>query len=257
MKPDSAQEQWLSLFRRAGYPRSNNYDPQWIVDNALGSHCIWLTEAITGVMDLRPGMRVLDLGCGRAISSIFLAREFGVQVWAVDIGVPAGENLERIRAAGVEERVFPLRADARSLPFADGFFDAVVSINAYWIFGTDDFYLPRGLAPLLKPGAMAGLIVPGLKQELTGELPGHIKPYWISDVIAYHSPSWWRTHLERSGLVDVLISDCLEGNEGIDIWRDWARIKRVTDPLIENDHGRNISFVRLLVKRKTDDMKTT
>ena len=35
-------------------------------------------------LDLRPGMRVLDLGCGRAASSIFLRREFGVQRWATD-----------------------------------------------------------------------------------------------------------------------------------------------------------------------------
>jgi cyclopropane fatty-acyl-phospholipid synthase-like methyltransferase len=36
-------------------------------------------------MDLKPSMRVLDLGCGRAMSSIFLHREFDVQVWAVDL----------------------------------------------------------------------------------------------------------------------------------------------------------------------------
>jgi SAM-dependent methyltransferase len=35
-----------------------------------------LAEAI----ELRPGMRVLDLGCGRAMSSVFLHREFGAQV---------------------------------------------------------------------------------------------------------------------------------------------------------------------------------
>jgi hypothetical protein len=27
-------------------------------------------------------MRILDLGCGRAMSSLFLHREFGVEVWA-------------------------------------------------------------------------------------------------------------------------------------------------------------------------------
>ena len=29
-------------------------------------------------MELEPGMRVLDMGCGKAISSIFLAKEFDV-----------------------------------------------------------------------------------------------------------------------------------------------------------------------------------
>jgi cyclopropane fatty-acyl-phospholipid synthase-like methyltransferase len=50
-------------------------------------------------------MRVLDLGCGRAASSIFLHREFGVQVWAMDLWFNASENMQRIRDAGVEEKV--------------------------------------------------------------------------------------------------------------------------------------------------------
>ncbi|MGI6633272.1 MAG: SAM-dependent methyltransferase [Bacillota bacterium] len=250
LKRDSSREEWLSLARRRGYPRSDKYDLRWIMENALGSHCIWLAEAITNVMELTPGMRVLDLGCGKAISSIFLAKEFGVQVWAVDNGISASDNLRRIHEAGLGDRVFPLHADARSLPFAEEFFDAAVSINAYWLFGTDDFYLSRSFAPLLKPGATAGLIMPGLKQELQGELPAHIKPYWLTDVIAYHSPQWWKRHFERSGSVDILISDCLEGNEGVEIWRDWARIMNVADPLVDDDGGRNISFVRLLVRRK-------
>ena len=37
---------------------------------------------------LEPGMRVLDLGCGKGLSSIFLAKEFGVQVWAADLWTP-------------------------------------------------------------------------------------------------------------------------------------------------------------------------
>ena len=67
-------------------------------------------------MDLRPGMRVLDLGCGRAISSIFLAREFSVQVWATDLWINATENLLRIRDAGLNHQVFPLHSDARRFP---------------------------------------------------------------------------------------------------------------------------------------------
>jgi cyclopropane fatty-acyl-phospholipid synthase-like methyltransferase len=46
-------------------------------------------------------MRVLDLGCGRALSSIFLRKEFEVEVWAVDLWFSASENLQRIRDADV------------------------------------------------------------------------------------------------------------------------------------------------------------
>jgi cyclopropane fatty-acyl-phospholipid synthase-like methyltransferase len=35
-------------------------------------------------MEFKPGMRVLDMGCGKALTSIFLANEFGVTVFAND-----------------------------------------------------------------------------------------------------------------------------------------------------------------------------
>jgi cyclopropane fatty-acyl-phospholipid synthase-like methyltransferase len=50
-------------------------------------------------------MRVLDLGCGRALSSIFLRREFGVQVWATDLWFSTSENRQRILDAEVDDGV--------------------------------------------------------------------------------------------------------------------------------------------------------
>src|SRR6202165_4849505 len=123
-------------------PRSSQYHPEWVIANASGgANSLWLTEWLTTALSLRTGMRVLDLGCGRASSSIFLHREFGVQVWATDLWFSAAENGQRIRDAGVEDSVFPVHADARSLPFAPRFFDAIVCIDSFYYYGTDDLYL--------------------------------------------------------------------------------------------------------------------
>jgi cyclopropane fatty-acyl-phospholipid synthase-like methyltransferase len=66
------------------FPLTAKYDPQWIRDNALGENALCQAESLARRLPFRAGMRILDLGCGKAISSIFLAREFGVQAWAVD-----------------------------------------------------------------------------------------------------------------------------------------------------------------------------
>src|SRR5438874_789365 len=101
------------------FPRASQYHPDWVIASVSGgANALWVTEWLTTALDLRPGMRVLDFGRGRAASSIFLRREFGVQVWAADLWFSPSENLQRIRDAGVEEGVFPLQVDARSLPFA-------------------------------------------------------------------------------------------------------------------------------------------
>jgi cyclopropane fatty-acyl-phospholipid synthase-like methyltransferase len=112
------------------FSRASRYNPDWVLASASsGANVLWLTEWLTSALNLQPGMRVLDLGCGRAASSIFLRREYGVEVWATDLWFSASENLQRIRDAGVEDGVFPIHADARSLPFAAEFFDAIKCID--------------------------------------------------------------------------------------------------------------------------------
>ena len=82
------------------FPRSSRYDPHWLLNNVMGPHVLWLTEWLSQSLELTPGMRVLDLGCGRALSSLFLAKEFGVTVYAADHWIKASENLPRIEQAG-------------------------------------------------------------------------------------------------------------------------------------------------------------
>ncbi len=89
------------------FPRSSEYHPEWVIAGASGgANVLWLTEWLAEALELQSGMRVLDLGCGRAMSSIFLRREFGVQVWATDLWFSASENVQRVRDAGVEDGVF-------------------------------------------------------------------------------------------------------------------------------------------------------
>ena len=85
------------------FPRSSQYHPEWVVAR-VGSgsaNALWLTEWLTSAMELRPGMRVLDLGCGPAMSSIFLRREFGVQVWATDLWHSGMEVVVTTRSAAL------------------------------------------------------------------------------------------------------------------------------------------------------------
>jgi cyclopropane fatty-acyl-phospholipid synthase-like methyltransferase len=148
------------------FPRASQYHPDWLLASASGgANSLWLTEWLATELNLRPGMRVLDLGCGRASSSIFLHRELGVQVWATDLWFSASGNAQRIRDAGIAEGVFPIRANARSLPFADEFFDAILSIDSFMHYGTDHLYLAY-IARFVKPGGPVGIALAGLMQEI-------------------------------------------------------------------------------------------
>ncbi|MFF8230984.1 SAM-dependent methyltransferase [Streptomyces caelestis] len=246
-----------------GYPRSNGYDARWTVENQMGPHALWLLEWLApalGLDTLSPGSRVLDLGCGRAMTSIFLAKEYDVQVTAADLWVKPDENAARIAEAGVADRVLPVFAEAHDLPFGEGGFDAIVSVDAYQYFGTDDLYLPT-LTRLLKPGGRIGVVVPALREEIDGaEPPEHLKPYWERGFWSFHTAAWWRRHWTRSGAVEVETADWLE-----DGWRDWLRWCEVvaeehTDEfhirmagqcaeMLRLDQGGTLGFVRVVGRR--------
>ena len=239
-------------FSSPRFPRASAYSPEWIIAGVSGgANPLWLTEWLAEKLDLTRGMRVLDLGCGRALSSIFLHREFGVQVWATDLWFSASENWQRVRDARVEGGVFPIRADARSLPFAADFFDAIIAIDSFYYYGTDDRYLEY-LARFVKAGGLVGIAGAGLMQELEGDVPEHLRRWWTTDMLCLHSAPWWQRHWERSGMVDVLVADTLP--DGWQRWLDWHRVvapdNAVEIEALEADRGTTLGYVRVVGRRR-------
>jgi SAM-dependent methyltransferase len=216
-----------------------------------GANSLWLTEWLAETLDLRPGMRVLDLGCGRAASSIFLRREFGVQVWATDLWFSVSENFQRIRDAGVEDSVFPIHADARSLPFAEDFFDAIVSIDSFFYYGADDHYL-NYVARFVKPGGPVGIAGAGLMKEIDGPLPEHLREWWTPEMWCLHTAAWWRRHWERTGIMDIDLADNMP--DGWQRWLDWHRViapdNAAEIKAVEADCGSYLGYARVVGRRR-------
>jgi SAM-dependent methyltransferase len=236
------------------FPRASRYHPEWIKASVSGgANSLYLTEWLAEALELKPGMRVLDLGCGRAASSIFLHKEFGVQVWATDLWCSASENLQRVRDAEVEGGVFPIHANARDLPYAVDFFDAIVSIDSYFYYGTDELYLSY-LARFVKPGGLIGMAGAAFLKEVGQPLPEHLKDWWTPELACLHGAEWWRRHWERTGIVDVLVADTLE--DGWQYWLDWHRaIAPDNAPEIaalEADRGEYFGYVRVVGRRRAE-----
>jgi SAM-dependent methyltransferase len=252
------KQELASAFQFEGLTRSNAYDPEWVIENMMGPNVMWLTESLSQVMRLEPGMRVLDMGCGKAVSSIFLAKEFGLQVWAADLWIDPSDNLERIRAFDLDDQVFPIRVEAHDIPFASDFFDAIVSMDSYHYYGADALYLRNRFSRLVRPGGQIGIVVPGLTKEFPlASPPTHLQPFWDSDFWSFHSPDWWRRNWERSGVVEVERADMIP-----DGWKLWLTSAEVSDrwlgkkdttvdeaELMRVDEGRHLGFTRMVARR--------
>ncbi|MEY3691701.1 MAG: hypothetical protein RJB57_1357 [Actinomycetota bacterium] len=112
-------------------------------------------DAITGMLGLETGMRVLDVGCGPGRHSHELARR-GIAAHGIDI---SSRFIEVAREAAPPLATFE-RMDARQMPF-DGEFDAVVCLcqGAFGLMtaGGEDETVLAGIARALRPGGRMAL----------------------------------------------------------------------------------------------------
>jgi len=215
-----------SLSLNHGFTRSAKYDQAWMFDNAMGPNPLWLMEWLSQEMRFLKNMVVLDMGCGKAMTSVFLSKEFGCTVFANDLWISPEENLSRIEEFSLKQKVFPIHAEAHALPYARGFFDAITSIDAYQYFGTDDLYLSY-FAKFVKPGGQIGIVFPGWLKERKGyKLPNDPD----GEIASFHTPDWWVEHFKNCPLVNVEKCDVLP--KGKIIWLDSAKAKYETIKII-------------------------
>jgi len=200
--------------------RSQKFDTAFVKENLMGPNALRIAAELALSLKLEKGMRVLDLGCGKGLTSIYLAKEFGVTVFATDLWISASENYERFKSMGVDDKVVPIHAEAHDLPFAQEFFDAAVSVDAYHYFGIEPDYLEKHFAPLVKKGGQIAVAVPGLKKEFAAEVPAGLAPYWIEEVRnTIRSRGWWHDLWKASTVISF--KECKEMKCFKEAWQDW------------------------------------
>ena len=216
------------------YIRSKNYENFFTGEYLMGPNSIKLIEELTSEMSLKQGMRVLDLGCGTGLTSLFVAREYGVQVYAYDLWVTAGENYNRIKEWGMEDRIIPIHGDANEMPFAEGYFDAVITADSYQYYGNRPGFFKEKVAPYLKQGGQFGVIVAGFKNEPDEETHRLFDDVLKDEFNEWQTLDWWAKLLSNDGLK---ISKAWESSGFDELWADWLK---TDNPYAIND-GKNLT----------------
>jgi SAM-dependent methyltransferase len=172
-------------------------------------------ERLRAAAAIRPGERVLDVGCGAGQTSIEAARAGG-RVLGLDVSQRMLERA-RQRAGGSVEFVL---ADAQTHPFERASFDVVISRCGLMFFADPEAAF-RNIAGALRPrGRLAGLIWQRYEDnEWATALGVTREPFSLGD------PEATRALLERAGFRDVRFEDVDEPvfyGADVDAAYDWA-----------------------------------
>lgn len=204
------------------FPKANSFGPTLVAQKIMGPNPLKLCEELLEGADIPHGSVTCDLGSGTGITSAMLAREYGLDVYAVDLWSNPEENRAFFRSLSIpDETIHPIKADAsQGLPFAPGFFDAVVSIDSYNYYGRDPAYLGGRLLPYVKPGGMLYLSIPGMRRDCHDDLPSCLLASWTTEQLDYmHDMDWWRAMIEPTPGVEVIGMHEMRCTR--EAWADW------------------------------------
>jgi len=203
------------------YEKSKKYDAPEFRSKIMGPNPVKLAEELLRNHLISSGAKVLDLGSGNGLTSVFLAKEYGFRVYAGDLWSDPRENRKFFDSAGLSEtEIIPVKADAENLPFEKRFFDAVISLDSYNYFGRNTEYLDSKLVPFVKHGGLIYIAVPGMKKDLHDCLPAELLLSWTSEQLDYlHDLAYWRRIFEKSRDAEIVSLTEMESNE--EVWADW------------------------------------
>src|SRR5271166_2996232 len=119
-------------------------------------HHLDITSKTIGRMSLRPGERVLDLGCGAGWATRLLARLVGEgpegfgQVVGIDV---SDEMIRHARTASKDfENILYVWGSAQQIPWEENFFDKALSVESFYYYPDQE----RALAELFRVMAPRG-----------------------------------------------------------------------------------------------------
>jgi len=217
----------------------------------MGPNAMRVSEELASYLEIHSDMKILDLGCGCGLSTLLLTQKFSAKVFAADLWISPTENYERFKSIGIDDKAVPISVDAtKGLPFANGYFDLLFTVDAYHHFGDTPEMLPS-LIPFVKKGGYIAVAIPGIKYEFGENVPDEMKPFWNDEVArTIHSLDWWKNLWETEKGIEIIdIREMLCCKQSWEEWLTSPNPYAVGDiKMMEAEGGRYFNLVQLIAK---------
>ncbi|ODS35369.1 MAG: hypothetical protein A7316_03970 [Candidatus Altiarchaeales archaeon WOR_SM1_86-2] len=160
------------------------------------------TEKLSELCNIGKDKIVLDVGCGKGTSAIYLAKEYGCKVIGIDMMEgPIEEGKKNVGGNNLQDRVDLRVGDCHNLPFDDGGFDAVI-FQAVLIF-MDKSKALREAIRVVKKNGFVGALELTWRKEPTDELKKIAPEIICSAVVNAETTENWENSFLKAGFDKV------------------------------------------------------
>ena len=201
-----------------------NYKKYLSAETMMGPNSVRVLEELFDKypLQLTSDDLILDLGCGKGLTSLVIAKETGAKVYANDLWVSAEENKKRFALWGVSEQITPICEDANNLHFEEKQFDALISIDSYHYFAGHKGFFQEKILPFIKDSGVVLIGIPGLKEEFTGRAEELLSDWLGDEAYMFKSLKTWKELIGSHERIESVITwemDCFSK-----AWSEWLAV---------------------------------
>ena len=202
----------------------SDYKKYFSSETMMGPNSVRVLEELFDKypLQLAPNDLILDLGCGKGLTSLVIAKETGARVYANDLWISAEENGKRFAQWGVGEQITPVFEDANDLHFDEKQFDALVSIDSYHYFAGYEGFFQEKIMPFVKDGGIVLIGIPGLKNEYSDRAEELLSNWLGDEAYMFKSPRTWKKLIGSNDRIESVITwemDCFSK-----AWDEWLAV---------------------------------
>lgn len=161
------------------------------------------THRLAELCHIKRGKSLLVVGCGIGSSLIYLAKQFGCQITAIDLSASMiAHASKRVHHHRLEKQISLQVGDAQKLEFEKNRFDAVMaeSVNA---FLPDPAKGMREYVRVTKPGGYVGINEVTWIKPPTREIEEYARTIMAGAI--FRDSEGWRSLLVEGGLTDIIV----------------------------------------------------
>ncbi|WP_040390322.1 methyltransferase domain-containing protein [Catelliglobosispora koreensis] len=171
-----------------------------------------LTQAIIDATSLKPGQRLLDVGCGNGRPAVLAAQQTGVTAVGVNLSTQQIEDANKLASeAGLGDKVTFAVEDAMHLPYEDASFDAVWAIEIL-SHTSDRVAAMREMLRVLRPGGR--IVVSDVSERVKlddAQREGLFAAFLMTSIVSHTD---YPKLLSEAGFAEVKVQD-LSGEVGL------------------------------------------